>query len=547
MRTIYQNGVVYTGRTGEASMCSAFVVEDGVFICAGAREEAMAMRRAGDEVKDLKGRFVCAGFNDSHMHLLNYGNALTMADLSGHTSSMEEMKAYMRAFIRDRKAADGTWVRGRGWNHDYFEDGRRFPDRRDLDQISQSHPICLTRTCGHACVVNSRALELTGITGSTPQVEGGLFELDEKGEPTGIFRENAMDLIYSRLPEPTIEDIKEMIVTASRALNRYGVTSSQTDDLLAFNNVPYERVLAAYRELEAEGRMTVRVYEQSQFTTLDSLKGFVEKGYNTGWGSHWFKIGPLKMLGDGSLGARSAYLSAPYADDPSTRGIPIFTRAQFEEMIGYANSVGMQVAVHAIGDGILDHILAAYEKALKECPRADHRHGIVHCQITRPDQLKKFGDMSLHAYIQSIFLDYDIHIVEERIGRERAASSYNFKTLYETTHASNGSDCPVEQPDVLKGIQCAVTRTTVKDHTGPYLPSQALSVRQALDSFTAEGAHGSFEEQIKGRIAPGMLADFVVLGGNPFEVKARELAVIPVEATYVGGVCRYERQPSERL
>lgn len=275
MRTIYRNGAVYTG---ELPLCRAFVVEDGRFICAGSDEDALAMKEPGDEVKDLKGRFVCAGFNDSHMHLLNYGNALGAADLSQHTQSLSGMKKYMKEFIREQSPKPGTWVRGRGWNHDYFEDERRFPNRRDLDMISTEHPICLTRTCGHACVVNTMALRLAGITGNTPQVEGGLYEVDESGEPNGIFRENAMDLIYGCLPEPTKEDIKEMILAASKALNRYGVTSSQTDDLLAFNNVPYERVLEAYRELDAEGRMTVRVYEQSQFTTLDGLKAFVKKG-----------------------------------------------------------------------------------------------------------------------------------------------------------------------------------------------------------------------------------------------------------------------------
>lgn len=539
MKTIYWNGAVYTG---ELPLCEAFVVESGRFICAGTNEEAMAVKSEGDELKNLEGRFVCAGFNDSHMHLLNYGNALRMADLSIHTASMAGMKSYMKEFIRDSAVKPGAWVKGRGWNHDYFEDGKRFPDRHDLDEISEEHPICLTRTCGHACVVNTMALKMAGITRDTPQVEGGLFEVDETGNPNGIFRENAMDLIYGRLPEPDKEEIKEMIAAASRALNSYGITSSQTDDLLAFNNVPYERVLEAYRELEAEGRMTVRVYEQSQFTNVEDLKAFMEKGYNTGWGTRWFKIGPLKMLGDGSLGARSAYLSEPYCDDPSTCGIPIFTRRQFEEMICYANSHGMQVAIHAIGDGILDDILAAYEKALGECPRQDHRHGIVHCQITRPDQLEKFASMSLHAYVQSIFLDYDIHIVEDRIGKERAASSYNFATLYRTTHASNGSDCPVELPDVMKGIQCAVTRTTVKDHVGPYLPAQAMSVKEALDSFTLQGAHASFEEREKGRIAPGMLADFVVLGANPFEVPEDRLSQVPVLEVYVDGVRRFERQ-----
>lgn len=539
MRTIYTNGAVYTG---EFPLCQAFVVEDGIFTCVGTNTNAMALKKEGDTVVDLEGCFVCAGFNDSHMHLLNYGNALGMADLSLHTSSMADMKDYMRKFIRERSLPSGVWVKGRGWNHDYFNDEKRFPDRHDLDEISVDHPICLTRTCGHACVINTKALELIGVTKDTSQIEGGRFELDEAGEPNGIFRENAMDLVYARLPEPSKEDIKEMIVAASRELNRFGVTSSQTDDLLAFNNVPYERVIDAYRELEAEGKMTVRVCEQSQFTSLSGLKGFLEKGYNTGWGSSWFRIGPLKMLGDGSLGARSAYLSQPYSDDPSTRGIAIFTRKQFEEMVCFANSYGMQVAIHAIGDGILDDILAAYEKALKECPREDHRHGVVHCQITRPKQLEAFGRMSLHAYIQSIFLDYDIHIVEKRIGKDRASTSYNFKSLYHNTHTSNGSDCPVELPDALKGIQCAVTRTTVKDHAGPYLPSQAMTIQEALDSYTSQGAYASFEEHVKGRVAPGMMADFVILGSNPFETQPEELSGIEVKATYVDGILRYKKQ-----
>lgn len=532
MKTIYTNGVVYTG---EMPFCQAFAVENGRFLYAGSNEEAVKLKNEDDLIYDLEGRFVCAGFNDSHMHLVNYGYSLQMADLASHTESMEAVKNAVKQFIEERQIEPGTWVRGRGWNQDYFTDDKRFPTRYDLDEISSEHPICLTRTCGHACVVNSRALSMAGITKDTPQIPGGHFELGPDGEPNGIFRENAMDLIYSRLPEPTKDDIKKMIVAASKALNSYGVTSSQTDDLLVFNNVPYQRILDAYAELEAEGKMTVRVNQQAQFMDLDGLKEFVEKGYNTGWGSEWFRIGPLKMLGDGSLGARTAYMSEPYADDPSTRGIPIFTREQFEEMVCFANSHHMQVAIHAIGDGILDDILAAYEKALTECPRTDHRHGIVHCQIMRPDQIVKFRELSLHAYIQSIFLDYDIHIVEDRIGAKKAKSSYNFKTLYDTVHTSNGSDCPVELPDVMAGIQCAVTRTTLKDHVGPYLQNQALTVKEAIDSFTIEGAYASFEENVKGQIKAGMLADFVVLEENPFEVEAGRLKEIKIRETFVGG------------
>lgn len=538
LKTIYRNGEIYTGTL---PLVSAFAVEDGRFVQVGSEEQADSWIEVGDEVVDLQGHFVCAGFNDSHMHVLNFGYALQTADLSVHTGSLEEMLQAVRDFIDEHQIEAGRWVCGRGWNQDYFAGERRFPTREDLDLISTKHPICVTRACGHICVVNTKALEVLEITAGISQPEGGQIDLDENGIPNGIFRENAMDLVHTRLPEPTCEDIKEMIMAASQALNSYGITSCQTDDLLAFHNVPYERVLQAYQELGKEGRMTVRVYEQSQFTDVAGLEKFIESGYHTGVGDEWFKIGPLKMLGDGSLGARTAYLSQPYSDDPSACGIAIFTRKQFEDMIGYAHSHGMQVAIHAIGDGILDDILAAYEKALKEYPRSDHRHGIVHCQIMRPDQVEKFAELSLHAYFQAIFLDYDIHIVEDRVGKGRAASSYVFKTLFERVHASNGSDCPVELPRALAGIQCAVTRMTIGDHMGPYLPEQALTVQQAIDSFTIESAHASFEEDVKGRIAPGMYADFVVLGENLFTVAHDQISKVPVLKTYVNGVCRFRR------
>lgn len=274
---------------------------------------------------------------------------------------------------------------------------------------------------------------------------------------------------------------------------------------------------------------------------MDDLEAFLAEGYNTGWGDEWVKVGPLKILGDGSLGARSAYLSRDYADKPGYRGIPIYTQQQFDDLIGCANRHGMQVAVHAIGDGILDRVLGAYKKALAEHPRDDHRHGVVHCQITRPDQLADFAALHLHAYVQPIFLDYDIHMVEQRVGPELAATSYAFRTLMDSgVWTSSGTDCPVELPRALACIQCAVTRRTLKDRVGPYLPEEALTVQQAIDSYTTHSAHATFEEDSKGRIAPGYVADFVVLGGNPFEADPYAIGDIPVLATYAGGRCVYQ-------
>ena len=532
MKTIYYNGRVYSG---SLPLVQAFAVEGDKFIFAGSDEQALALWAEGDEKVDLAGQFVCAGFNDSHMHLLNYGQSLNMAPLYAHTGSLEEMLACLRDFVAVNPGIRGQWLMGRGWNQDYFSDVQRMPNRWDLDKVSTEIPICAVRACGHALVLNSRAIELVGVTADTPQPEGGQIVL-EKGVPNGIFFDNAMEPVYEAIPAPGREELKNMIRSACKALNAYGVTSSQSDDYCVFRTVPWSEINAAYRELEQSGELTVRVYEQSNFTDLPSLTEFVEGGNVTGAGSEFFKIGPLKMLGDGALGARTAFLSRPYADDPTTCGIPVFSQETFDQLIGYANEHDMQVAVHTIGDACLDRVISAIEKALTAHPREDHRHGIVHCQISRGDQLEKMADMKLHIYAQSIFLDYDIHIVEQRVGKDLAATSYSWKTLLDKgATVSNGTDCPVELPFAMGGIQCAVTRQTLKDHAGPYLPHEAFSMREALDSYTSGGAYASFEEQIKGKIAPGMLADFVVLGADPFETDPYAVKDIPVRATYVGG------------
>ena len=538
MKTIYYNGRVYSG---SLPLVQAFAVEGDKFIFAGSDEQALALWAEGDEKVDLAGQFVCAGFNDSHMHLLNYGQSLNMAPLYAHTGSLEEMLACLRDFVAVNPGIRGQWLMGRGWNQDYFSDVQRMPNRWDLDKVSTEIPICAVRACGHALVLNSRAIELVGVTADTPQPEGGQIVL-EKGVPNGIFFDNAMEPVYEAIPAPGREELKNMIRSACKALNAYGVTSSQSDDYCVFRTVPWSEINAAYRELEQSGELTVRVYEQSNFTDLPSLTEFVEGGNVTGAGSEFFKIGPLKMLGDGALGARTAFLSRPYADDPTTCGIPVFSQETFDELIGYANEHNMQVAVHTIGDACLDRVISAIEKALTAHPREDHRHGIVHCQISRGDQLEKMADMKLHIYTQSIFLDYDIHIVEQRVGKELAATSYSWKTLLDKgATVSNGTDCPVELPFAMGGIQCAVTRQTLKDYAGPYLPHEAFSMREALDSYTSGGAYASFEEQIKGKIAPGMLADFVVLGADPFETDPYAVKDIPVRATYVGGKKVFEQ------
>ena len=440
----------------------------------------------------------------------------------------------MRGFLAAHPRRGDAWLIGRGWNEDLFADVHRMPDRHDLDRVSREIPVCAVRACGHCLVVNSRALQLLGVTADTPQPAGGRIGMQD-GQPDGRFFDNAMDTVYAAIPAPGKEALKEMILAACRALNAQGITSSQTDDYSTFRAVPPSVMDEAYRELAAEGRLTVRVNEQTNFASLDALRAYVEAGGCTGKGDELFRTGPVKMIGDGALGARTALLSRPYADDPGAAGLPLYSREELTALIAYAHAHGLQTAVHAIGDQCLDWVLDALEQAQTAHPRPDCRHGIVHCQITRPDQLDRIARLGLHVYAQSIFLDYDIQIVEARVGPELAASSYSWKTLLDRgVTVSNGSDCPVETPSVLSGIQCAVTRRTLGGR-GPYLPGQAFTVRQALDSYTIAGARASFEEHCKGRIAPGFLADFVVLGQDPFAVPPEALHSIPVLAAYLGG------------
>lgn len=531
MKTIYYHGTVYVG---EGEFCRAFVTEDGKFVYAGDEEEAFRLYGEAEKV-DLGGRFVCAGFNDSHMHLLGYGYTLQMVRLMDSTDSLSAVIDKVKRFIEEKRIPAGTWLKGRGWNHDYFSDVHRFPDRHDLDMISTDIPVFLIRACGHVGVANTLAIQMAGITKDTPQPEGGRFDVDENGEPTGVFREMGLSMIDNQIPHPTKEDLKRYLEDGCRALNAYGITSCQTDDFTSCPNTEYEDVLAAYKELEEEGRLTVKIYEQSQLLSIERLQKFIEDGYHTGVGSERFSIGPLKILGDGSLGARTAYMSQPYADDPSTCGIPVYTQEWMDEMVEYAHAHGMNVAIHAIGDKIMEQAIGAIEKSLKKHPKEDHRNGIVHCQITTPALLEKFKELKLHAYIQSIFLDYDLHIVEDRVGKERAKYSYNFKTLTDYgIGVSNGSDSPVELPDVMAGIQCAVTRRSLNGD-GPFLLEQALTMAQALDSFTIMGAKASFEEQVKGTISAGKAADFVVLEENPFEADPMAVKDIRISATYLNG------------
>lgn len=535
MDLILFNGKIRT-LTKDNPVVEAVAIKGNTIQNVGTSSDILKLKNNDTKIIDLEGKTVVPGFNDSHMHLLNYGYSLMQADLN-FIESIDALKERMSSFIEKNNIQEGKWVRGRGWNHDYFEGEKRFPTRYDLDEISMEYPIVATRTCGHVSIINSKALELLNINKDTPQIEGGHFDFDEDGEPLGIFRENAMSLIYDAMPASTVPEIKDMIYNAIQDLNKYGITSVQTDDFQALPGNDYENIIKAYLELKEEGKLTIRIYEQCLLPEINDLKEFYNKGYKTGRGDSNFKIGPLKLLQDGSIGARTAALNKPYCDDPTTSGIITATKEELLDLVSLAHNAGNQIAIHGIGDRAMYMAIDAVERVLEEKPNDDHRHGIVHAQITDEYILNKMKDLKMVAYIQPFFLDYDWKIVRDRVGEDRESTSYNWKTMIEKDiPIACGSDTPVDFFNVMNGIYEAVTRKDTKGNPKDgWLIDQALTVEEALYGYTMGGAYTSFEEDIKGSIEVGKLADMVILSEDIFDIPADKIKDVQVETTIFNG------------
>ncbi len=533
MKNIYTNGVVYTVTNG---VVEAFVEEGGVFIYVGNNAGAMEFQESDSVVRDLNGQFVTAGFNDSHLHTVATGRALNLLNLS-EAKSINDLIESGQDYLQKQNIKEGEWLVGFSWNQDYFAE-KRFPTREDLDKISTKHPIYLTRACGHVAVVNSMGIEVLGITKDT-QVEGGAFDVDDSGELSGILKEKALEIAKSYVSP--MKDLKKYIQDGVAYCNSFGITSLQTDDFCASTTIDYKDVIKAYTELELENALNIRIYQQSQFPTIDVYEQFINDGYRTGYGTSRFKIGPLKMLLDGSLGARTALLNAPYSDDPTNSGMSLYSGEELDQWFKLARKHDMQIACHAIGDGAAYILLDAYERILSQHPQEDHRYGVVHAQITDLHVANKMADLGILAYIQSIFIDYDSNIVYDRVG-ERANTSYIFKTLRNKgVRIPNGSDSPIEWPNVFAGMQTAVTRTSLRGGT-PYLVEEGLSIEEAIHSYTIDGAYASFEEEQKGSIEVGKFADFVILSQNLLEIDPYDIHKTFALETYIDGELVYSHQ-----
>ncbi|MHC1719439.1 MAG: amidohydrolase [Clostridiaceae bacterium] len=533
MKTILKNGKIYVEKD---NFQEAILVEDGTIGQVGSNNEIL--KYDADRIIDLNGKTVLPGFNDSHLHLSLVGESMNSFDLTS-ARSIEEIVERGRAFLE--KHRDVRAIYARGWNQDYFISGeKRMLERSDLDKISAEIPVALERVCTHVVVGNTKAIEVLGIDENSV-VEGGEIEIGNDGKPNGIFKENAVRLIKSAMPEKDKSEIeKEFLLAANYALS-LGVTSVQSCDIMSNDS---KKMFAAIHEIYDQKKVKLRYRHQFNFKDIDDFKEYLETEYKTGkYDERFLSRGSLKLFKDGSLGARTAYLSRDYEDASGTRGVEALSDSQLQAFCDIAMEHGIQVLVHAIGDGAVESVINAFEKTIKD-GQNPLRHGIVHCQITNAEQLKRIAKLDISVFYQPIFLDYDIKIAEARVGKKLADTSYAFNTLNRLgTPISFGTDSPVEDCNPFPNIYCAVTRQRM-DGTpeGGFFPDERMSVGDAVDAYTSGSAFAEFKEGFKGRLKPGYVADLIVLDRDIFTIDKNEIKDIKVEKTMVDGEFAYEVQ-----
>jgi hypothetical protein len=492
----------------------------------------------GPETKviDAGGRLVVPGFNDSHSHFSGGASLLRSLNLYG-VDSLEKVLALVAEKVA--AAEPGEWITGSRYDHSLWGPADKWPTRFDLDKVAPNNPVRLTRASGHSSWVNSLALELSGVTRDTPNPAAGEIQKDPvTGEPTGIMLETASSLIRVRSSdnlsaEERAARRKSDFVNGFHHAATLGVTTLQTSSGL--DEMEY------VRGLKAEDLLTVR---WTGWLTLGSAQRLAEDGVRTGQGDDWVRVGFLKGYIDGTLGEGTAAVFEPFADRPDFLGLPRMTQEQLTRQVVQADRLGFQIGVHAIGDKGVNMVLNAFEQAALENGTKDMRHRVEHAQVIKPDDLRRFGRLGVVASMQQTHATTDMRFAELRVGYERAKTSYAWRSLIQGgAMLAFGTDWSVEPLDPMRGVFSSVTRTNIQAMAPKegWFPEHKLTVWESVYYYTYGSAYGERLENVKGSLAPGRLADMVVVDRDLFTIAPEAILNAQVDCTIVGGRVAWDR------
>ena len=540
---ILLHGRVWTGEPAPGSSATRIVeavaIANGRILAAGSDKEIRAYQGPNTTVVDLKGRLAVPGLTDSHAHFIQGGFQLLSVDLKDSRSEEEFVR---RVAEKARALPPGRWMQGGDWDEEAWP-SEKLPTRWLIDPVTPRTPVFISRYDGHAVLANSLALKLAGVTKNTPDPPGGVIVRDPKsGEPTGVLKDEAQDLVAKVIPRPSQAEMEEALRAALKEAARVGLTSIHdiTVGPEAWNG-NFTGEIELLRRAELEGWLTCRIYA---ITPIANWKNLEQAGISHDMGSDFLEMGAVKAFADGSLGSRTAWMFKPYDDDPSNSGLPMpimAPPAKLEEIARRADKAGIQICSHAIGDRAISSLLDIYERIGGEHPAA-HRFRVEHAQHMRPGDFVRFGKLGIVASMQPYHAIDDGRWAEKRIGHERARSSYAWKSMLDAGAVlAFGSDWPVAPLDPLLGIYAAVTRATLDGkNPGGWFPEQRLTVEEALRAYTLGAAFAAFQEKEKGTISPGKLADVVVLSDDLFQIPPERIKDVRADITIVGGRLVYQ-------
>ena len=521
--TVIQNVTGYTFYDGDLIQFSALEFKGGKVV--DVYSDTTFTADASTEVIDGEGKVMLPGLIDAHAHVMGLGNMLMNVDLMG-IKSLDSALTHIEEYASENPNL--KWIEGRGWNHTHWGDGD-FPTAEDLDQVVSDRPVWLSRVDGHAGWANSKAMEIAGITAETEAPEGGKIIRDENGKPTGVFVDEAEQLIASHIPEPTDEEQQLALKNALQRMRSKGLTSVHDAGVSA-------DTWELYKKFADEGKLSTRIYAMigGAGDTFDKL---AENGPITSYADDLLALRSVKIYGDGALGSRGAAMLESYSDDPDNTGLLFHTQEEMNKMVLKTMSNGFQTNVHAIGDAANRQVLNAFENAKDSLGEQGLRNRIEHAQIVSQKDIPRFNELDIIASMQPTHATSDMNMAEDRVGPERIKGGYAWKTfLDQGTTLASGSDFPVEHVNPFYGLYSAVTR---QDHQGNpeggWYPSESLTRKQALRSFTLDAAYAAHQEDMLGSLEPGKWADFILIDRDYFEVPEIEIWQINVLETWMDG------------